>query len=57
MKKEESINSEYIFGKITPLVIAKNTIIKPVMTEEEYESVNRVSENWINWIKENCDFK
>lgn len=58
-KKEpiHNMESKYIFGKITPLVIAKNTIIKPVMTEQEYRLVHDVSEKWIEWIKKNCDFK
>lgn len=49
MKKDNITMSD----KITPLVIAKNTIVAKTMTENEYKLVNQVSERWIKWIKKN----
>ncbi len=49
-KKEES---KILFGKITPLVIAKNTLVIKKMTEKEYNLVHKVSEKWIAWIRKN----
>ena len=48
MKKEIK---NTISDKITPLVIAKNTLVAKNMTEREYKLVHKVSENWIKWIK------
>ncbi len=51
--KDKQEESKVLFGKITPIVIAKNTLVKKKMTEEEYELVHKVSEKWIAWIRKN----
>ena len=38
---------------ITPIVIARNTIIRKEMTESEYKIANEVMSNWVAWIKKN----
>ena len=53
-KQEESkIESKVFFGKITPIVIAKNTLVAKKMTEKEYDLVHKVSKKWISWIRKN----
>lgn len=51
MKTKENNN---LFDKITPLIIAENTLVKREMTLDEHRLVHEVSDKWINWIKENC---
>ncbi len=52
-QKESKVESKVLFGKITPIVIAKNTLVEKEMTEREYDLVHKVSSKWINWIRKN----
>ena len=48
------MNKKYDWLKIiSPLDIAKNTIVRKTMTEREFKIANDVSNNWIKWIKKN----
>ena len=38
---------------LTPLVLANLTITNKNMSEETYKEVSKVSENWLNFLKEN----
>jgi len=40
--------------KLSPLVIAKNTIVRNKMTLDEKRIADEVSTNWMEWIKNNC---
>lgn len=50
MKKKQE-KYKVLFGKITPMVIAKNTLVTNKMTEMEYDLVHKVSKKWIAWIR------
>lgn len=47
---KEKINWDKIF---TPITIAKLTIVRKTMTEEEFKISNEISNNWMKYIKEN----
>ena len=49
MKKED----KYWENIFTPLTIAKLTIVRKTMTEEEFKISNEISNNWMKYIKEN----
>ena len=51
---EYSENVISVHKLLTPLVIAKNTIVRDTMTLEEKKIADEVTSNWINWIYKNC---